>query len=117
MQEEGNFMIITRAYWTNTFVLRLKIPSILTSCIAALFFHLQPAFMEGTLWYQSASQWFRRDALCILHPKGDKKYLELFRNFITDPQRAGRFVASGDVYATITIDLIIQLIAEYEQFV
>ena len=74
-------------------------------------------FMEGTPWYKSASGWFHRDALYILYPKGDKQYLELFRNFITDPQRAGRSVASGDVYATITIDLIRQLIAEYEQFV
>ena len=76
-------------------------------------------FMEGTPWYsKSAHGWFHRDdPLCILQPYGDKKYIELFRNFITDPQRAGRFVASGDVYATITIDLIRQLIAEYEQFV
>ena len=70
-------------------------------------------FMEDTPWYKSASGWFRRDALSILHPKGDQRYIELFRNFITDPQRAGRFVARGDVYATITIDLIRQLIAEF----
>ena len=72
--------------------------------------------MEGTPWYKSVYASFSSDALCILHP-GDIKYIELLRNFITDPQRAGRFAASGDVYATTTIDLIRQLIAEYEQFV
>jgi hypothetical protein len=77
-------------------------------------------FLRGTPWYESACGWFQSDdAFCIPDSQlENKEYIELFRNFITDPQRAGRFAASGDVYATTTIDLIGQLIiAEYEQFV
>ena len=72
-------------------------------------------FMRGTPWYDSARRWFQ-DTLCILHPEGNQKYIEHFHTFITDPQRAGRFAANGDIYATTTIDLIRQLIAQYEQF-